>query len=498
MDARLLDALAKHGALADPAAMEYLSRSRDPVAVLETVFARLEGAPFVLTLEDIRRVEPAGRLPAPSPTPFIQQAGALARRAAGAIRPAPPPLRDLGRASDVAEDFRVLRDITGRSTCEGTLEDFSRYFANRLQTLSKLLRSRREMVGAVDIERAKKLTREVRFIGMVSDVRDTKKGDRVFEVEDGTDVAPVFVRQDSDLFKDPVLPDEVIGVVGKPTEKGLIIADQIVRPDVPSARTFPVTKDAFSVAFVSDIHVGSRTFLQKKWDAFSGWLGSGDEVARSLRYLVLAGDVCDGIGVYPRQEEELAIDDIFLQYEELARLLAAMPDSLKVILLPGNHDAVRPAEPQPALPGSVQKLFDSNVTFVGNPCTFDLHGVRVLAYHGRSFDDYVYNLPGMSYARPLDGMREMLRRRHLAPVYGGKTPIAPEAEDHLAIEEVPDVFVTGHVHAVGMDEYKGVKTINASAWQSQTSYQKMHNIEPQAARVPILNFGTGRGTIKEF
>jgi DNA polymerase II small subunit len=146
----------------------------------------------------------------------------------------------------------------------------------------------------------------------------------------------------------------------------------------------------------------------------------------------------------------------------------------------------------------VQNLFDSNVTFVGNPSTFTLHGVRILAYHGRSMDDFVYSLPGMSYARPLDGMREMLRRRHLAPTYGGKTPIAPESEDYLVVDEVPDVFVMGHTHSVGLDEYRGVKTVSASTWQAQTPFQKMHNVVPQAAKVPILNLGTGHSSIKEF
>jgi len=474
--------------------MEYLSTARDPVAALETVFSRLSVAPLVLTLEDIRAVEPA---PAP-PSTAIRQAGDLARRAAGAARPSPPKMRGLDRASDVAEDFRLVRDITGHSTCEGTLEDFSRYFANRLQSLTRLLRTRRELVGAVDIETAKKLTREVRFIGMVSEIRTSRKGDRVVEVEDGTDSAPVFISQDSPLFKETVLEDEVIGVVGKPTEKGLVIAQDIVRPDVPSGHPFPGAKDGVSVAFVSDVHVGSKTFLREPWEKFTAWLGSDDEVARSVRYLVLAGDVADGIGVYPRQEEELALDDIFEQYEELARLLAPTPDRVKVILLPGNHDAVRPAEPQPALPQSVQKLFDSSVTFVGNPSAFTLHGVRILAYHGRSMDDFVSNVPGLTYAKPLDAMREMLKRRHLAPIYGGKTPIAPEAEDHLVIDEVPDIFVTGHVHSVGLDEYRGVRIVNASAWQSQTTYQKMRNIEPKPARVPIVNLGSGRGMIKEF
>lgn len=489
MHERLLDALARRGALADPDAIAYLSSRADPVAVLESVIAKLEGVPLVLTMEHIQRAQELAR-----------KAGQAARPppVANATLPSPPKLRDLARATEVDAQFAVVRDVTGKSTCEGTLDDFSRYFASRLAMIGPMLRARRELVGSVDIARAKKLTREVRFIGMVADVRATKKGDRVLEVEDETDTAPVFISQTSDLFKDPVLPDEVIGVVGRPTEKGLIIAEQVVRPDILTPRAFPATKDAVSVAFISDVHVGSKTFLRQKWDAFTAWMNGTDEVAQSIKYLVLAGDVVDGIGVYPRQEEELAIDDIFAQYEEVARLLGAIPDHVNMILLPGNHDAVRPAEPQPALPQDVAKLFDSNVTFVGNPCSFTVHGVRILAYHGRSLDDFVYSLPGMSYARPLDGMREMLRRRHLAPLYGGKTPIAPEAEDYLVIDEVPDVFVAGHVHAVGMDEYKGVKIVNASTWQAQTSYQKMHNIIPQPARVPILNLGTGRGTIKEF
>lgn len=493
MHERLLDVLAKRGALADPAAAEYLSRSPDPVEALDRVFANLESIPLVLTMDDILRVTGA----------VLSSAVATATKSVLAAAPSvaslpPPKLRNVERASDVAEDFTVVRDITGKSTCEGTLSDFSRYFANRLNAIGALLRARRELVGAVDIARAKRLTREVRFIGMVADVRTTRKGDRILEVEDTTETAPVFIAQSHDLFKDAVLPDEVIGVIGRPTEKGLIIAEQIVRPDVPNVRAFPASKEAVSVAFVSDIHVGSKTFLGEKWDAFSRWMNSEDATAKSIKYLVCAGDVVDGIGVYPRQEEELRIDDVYAQYEELARLLAAMPDHVNVIVLPGNHDAVRPAEPQPALPQNVQALFDSNTKFVGNPCTFTLHGVRILAYHGRSFDDFVYSLPGMSYARPLDAMREMLRRRHLAPVYGGKTPIAPEAVDHLVIDEVPDVFVTGHVHAVGMDEYHGVKMINASTWQAQTAFQKMHNIEPTPGRVPILNLGTGRGAIKEF
>ena len=113
-------------------------------------------------------------------------------------------------------------------------------------------------------------------------------------------------------------------------------------------------------------------------------------------------------------------------------------------------------------------------------------------------DDLVSAIPSLSYARPLDAMREMLRMRHLAPIYGGRTPIAPEAQDLLVIDEVPDIFLTGHVHGVGVSEYRGVTLINSSAWQSQTSYQKMRNLEPVPARVPIVNLSTGTVAVKEF
>src|SRR2546422_4387931 len=137
-------------------------------------------------------------------------------------------------------------------------------------------------------------------------------------------------------------------------------------------------------------------------------------------------------------------------------MMGAFRDGLAVVMPPGNHDGGRPAEPQPAFPMSIQKLFDSNVIFAGNPSLLALEGVRVLAYHGRSMDDLVSAIPGLSYQRPLDGMKAMLRLRHLAPIYGGETPNAPQAEGHPIIDENPAIFVTGHVHAVGVHPYPRV------------------------------------------
>jgi DNA polymerase II small subunit len=492
MREELLAFVSRHGTLLEPAAIEFLLSQRDPIAKVEGFLDSCTETPFLVRLEDIVAAAEIGRAAGGRPSrPEIHPPTSA---------PAMPASfrRQGDRASDDDPDVRILRDITGRSTCEGTLEDFTRYFRHRFAVLGGMLRRRRELAGSQDISKARRSTREVRMIGMVADVRTTKNGHRILELEDDSDRVPVLLPADSSLAAEAVVQDEVIGVVGTVNGKGLVIATSLVRPDIPSPKAFGGANGHARVAFLSDVHVGSRTFLEDRWSKMSAWLGGSDDTARSIRYLVVSGDVVDGIGVYPRQDEELAIDDIYGQYEALARMIAALPDRLRVILLPGNHDAVRPAEPQPTFPASIQKLFDSHVVFAGNPCLLSLEGVRVLAYHGRSMDDLVSSIPGMSYQRPLDAMKAMLRMRHLAPIYGGKTPIAPEAEDHLIIEEVPDIFVTGHVHAVGMDQYRGVVLVSASTWQGQTPYQKMRNIDPSPARLPIVDLGTGQAWIREF
>jgi DNA polymerase II small subunit len=84
------------------------------------------------------------------------------------------------------------------------------------------------------------------------------------------------------------------------------------------------------------------------------------------------------------------------------------------------------------------------------------------------------------------------------PIYGGRTPIAPEHKDYLVIDKIPDIFVTGHGHSTGMSSYHGITLINASAWQSQTNYQKMHNFIPDPAKATIFNLKTGRADIMDF
>lgn len=481
MREELLSAALRSGVLLEPRLVDYLDSQAAPMDSLMELLETVNPRPLVLTLGEVE----AMKLPS--------QQDASAR----GLPETPPKLKESpARREDYEAQVQVLKDITGRSTCTGEMRDFSQYFGHRFRTLAVMLRQRRELSGAVPIERAKKSTRESRFIGIIQEARKTKAGHLLLQVEDEDDSCQVLLPRSGPTADEHAVPDEVVGIVARPWREGILLAEAVLRPDVPRAHAFAGATDPLLAAFVSDLHVGSKLFLGERWAGFVEWLSSPQ--AARVKYLAVVGDAVDGIGVYPRQDEDLALDDVYLQYEELARALSELPDHLQVVILPGNHDAVRPAEPQPALPGAVQKLFPTNFIFVGNPTSIRLHGVDVLCYHGRSMDDFVTAIPGMSYDRPLAAMVEMLRRRHLAPIYGGKTPLAPEQADHMIIDPLPSIFATGHVHGLGVGQYRGVTMVNSSTWQSQTSYQRMHNITPRPGMVPVVDLQTGQTFVKAF
>jgi DNA polymerase II small subunit len=413
-------------------------------------------------------------------------------------------------AREYDSEVRIINDITGKRTSEGTTQDFVSLFRDRYQGIRKILCSqRREIAQFIPINRIKKSMTDVQLIGIVKNTKITHHGHRLIEIEDDTgSTALIALKGNTETFQlaNEVMLDEVIGIVGKISKNGdLIIVQNVIFPDIKLQHERTKIESPLCVAFLSDVHMGSKMFMEQEWNAFLRWI-NGDlgnsrqrDVANKLKYLVLPGDLVDGIGIYPNQEKELSISNIYEQYQALAAQFAFIPDHITVLLQPGNHDAVRPAEPQPAFEKEIRDLFTGKeFIFIGNPSYFSLHGVEILSYHGQSLLDYSTNIQSLSYNEPTEVMKLMLKKRHLAPTYGGYTPLAPEHEDYMLINQVPDIFVTGHVHISSIDYYRGVTLINASSWQSQTSYQKMMNFVPDSAKLPLVDLKTGNATTMDF
>lgn len=427
---------------------------------------------------------------------------------------------EIGFSEEEEDEIVVIQDITGESTSKGEVEDFVQLFNDRFERLANILRSREGFQNCTELENVPRHEGDVvNLVGLVNEKRQTRKQDAwIVEIEDLTGKAVIYVK-DSERNEEViekierVVTDEVIGVKAKVPDElrsgnrnPLVWGNEIVWPDIPlsssSSRSQPESQDASGYAvLISDLHVGSSMFLEDVFDKFLGWLNgkAGNQNQRKLadqvKYLIIAGDLVDGIGVYPGQQKELEIDNIRDQYEKVAELLSGVPDDIEIIISPGNHDAVRLAEPQPALLNEVSApLRRLNPKLVGNPALISIEGVKFLIYHGMGFDDLISAVSDLDRENVARSMKEFMKRRHLAPIYGepmgGRTPIAPEEKDYLLIDEVPDVFHCGHLHRYDCEEYRGVLMVNSATFQEQTIFMKRQGVVPTPGYVPIVNLKT--------
>jgi len=405
------------------------------------------------------------------------------------------------KKTNVQYDFKIIQDTSKKSYTSGELENLIAYFKSRYEKLANILSKRPELRSYTKIADIDESQDSLSLILMVKEIRSSKNGHKIVEFEDDTgNISVLFSNKNEELFAEAekLVRDEVVGVIAnKSDDPKFAFGQEIINP---GGLRIPNKEMDFGIVFLSDVHIGSLTFLEDAFQRFIDWINCeyGDEeqrrVAEDVKYLIIGGDIVDGIGVYPNQDKELAIKDITEQYNEAARFLGNIRSDIKIIIAPGNHDASRVAEPQPAVPEEYAKaLYElDNVEFISNPGVVSLDGINVLIYHGRSFDDLVMAVKDFTYEKSDVIMEEMLLKRHLAPIYGERTPLASELEDYLVIDEVPDIFHTGHIHFNSYRRFKGVHLINSGTFQTQTEFQKIYNINPTPAEVPVIHKGKYR------
>jgi DNA polymerase II small subunit len=413
-------------------------------------------------------------------------------------------------AEDIDSSFNVIDDPSTKLSTNGTIDDYLEYFRDRFKRLEKLLRQRIDVKTAASIIDALKAqpNTKLKVIGMITEKRESKQR-TILSIEDLQGRMTVLVPQNApeEVKKKArsLILDQVVCLSVVKTRGTLLIADDVIYPDV-AQRTPHRAQDPVYAVLTSDLHVGSTKFNREAFNRFVLWLNGkyGNEQMREtashVKYVLIAGDIVDGVGIYPNQVKELAFKDIYKQYRYAAKHLEQIPDYVEVVIIPGNHDAPRKAAPQPALSAEyLETLQESrNVYSLGNPCTVSLHGVEVLMDHGRSLDDIIATVPGMDYKHPEKAMKLLLQGRHLAPLYGGKTMLSPENRDFLVIERPPDIFHSGHVHVLGYTSYRGVSIINSGSWQEQTDYMKRMGLMPTVGKVPVVNLQTLETTVVSF
>ena len=390
-------------------------------------------------------------------------------------------------------EINVLFDPTTKITTGEGVKGYNALFSNRFNKLKRIILDRPESKKLKSIASAKttKSKDDLYVCGLVTS-RNTERNITKLVLEDPSGLFEGIVF-DSELQKTAgtLLNDQFVMVRTSPGKNSGMIIKDLILPDIPDQATNKSETETYAV-FLSDLHIGSKFFMEEEFNAFISWLSSPDPVARKIRFVLIAGDIVDGVGIYPNQDKELVCLTIEEQLKKTVALIDKIPKNVKIIIMPGNHDPGRRALPQPAIPKKYNSsLWEmENVVMVGNPAMISLNGVKVMMFHGQSIDDIVKTTPGLSYNKPTNVMKHLLRARHLSPIYGSQTPIAPEMEDLLVIENIPDIFHVGHVHRAELDMYKGILLINSGSWQRQTPFQASVGMIPNPGIALMVNLKT--------
>ncbi len=396
---------------------------------------------------------------------------------------------------DVTATFDVLFDPSPNVASAEGIEGYGDLFRSRYEKLHKIISQRpkaKKLRSVTNLKGIKKPNTEMYVCGLVIE-KNIGKDRATFKLDDLTGISADISAYDEKIIEKVslLLDDQMIMVEVIESKKGSLVAKDVIVPGVIASPENRSKTDTYA-AFVSDLHIGSKFFMENEFIEFVDWLSSPDPKARKVRFLIIGGDLLDGVGIYKDQNKELVFQTVEEQLVKAYEILCRVPKHIQIFISPGNHDPGRRALPQPAIPKKYHAKFweRSNITMVGNPAMVALNDVKVLIYHGQSIDDLVRTTPGMKYENPTRAMKHLLKARHLGPIYGGSTPIAPESEDMLVIDDVPDIFQTGHVHISEIETYKGILLLNSGTWQKQTGFQASVGITPTPGIAILVNLKT--------
>ncbi len=388
------------------------------------------------------------------------------------------------------------------------VDDFVKHFRNRYTEIKNILQERAELQNLTSLDRINGQKQSLSVIGLVSSKRTTKNKNILLEIEDLTGKGLALVNHNKpEIYEKAldVVTDEVIGLKCSGSREMLFVND-IIHPDAAIFEKKKSEQEVYAL-FISDLHVGSDKFLEENFLRFIDWtngkLNHGEEVGK-VKYLFIVGDTVDGVGIFPGQENFLKIKDIKEQYEKLASLLSRIRKDIRIILCPGQHDCVRVAEPQPIIGEDYAAPMYGlkNLTLVTNPCYVSLvEGFEVLMYHGASFHGVINDIESLrtsnAHSKPTRVVRELLKRRHLAPSHSSVIYV-PGEKDPLFIRRIPDIITTGEMHKADIDSYNNILMIANSCWQSVTAFEEKMGNHPDPCKVPMLNLKTREIKILDF
>ncbi|MCD6146760.1 MAG: hypothetical protein J7J34_02015, partial [Thermoplasmata archaeon] len=198
---RIIEYFQKNGVLIQSEAVDFLIESGDALKNSKKLLGSYDEKPLGIMIDDVKSFFDNGA-----------SEGGMERLDELPNTYNPP---NISRGESEEIELEILEDVTGKSSCEGTISDFTHLFKNRYEMLYGLLKKRQEMRNVVPLKNAQRREGDVSVIGIVSEIKRGKNSHVLVEIEDESDSATIYFPDNLADAASNLVEDEVIGIVGK-------------------------------------------------------------------------------------------------------------------------------------------------------------------------------------------------------------------------------------------------------------------------------------------
>jgi len=298
-----------------------------------------------------------------------------------------------------------------------SVNDVSRILTERYEKIQKYFSKRIDLVNPISIN---KISEKTKRFSLIIIVREKDEKDKMLLVEDFTGETNVLV--DNTSFNS-ILCDEVLGMVCEKYDNK-IKAINILWPDIPLKREISRTEEDVCCIFLSDLHL-EQDFEEKT----DNLLKEIQQLNYKQLYVFLFGK---------NASEKKTLEDF----------ITKLPSNSKTFIIKNN-----------------ESIATENTTQISSPAILTIEKkINLLLCDGEQFAFYKGLWGDKS---PEDMMLELLKKRHLDPVFEIKKA---SLEDIFIIDTVPDIFVSGNFGQPGMKNYKGTTIISCGSFLSEPVY----------------------------
>jgi len=295
-----------------------------------------------------------------------------------------------------------------------SVNDISKILIERYEKIQKYFSNRSDLVNPISIN---KITPNTKNFSLVVIVREKDEKNKTLLVEDLT--GETIVNVDEPIF-DSILQDEVLGIICEKNNE--IRATNVLWPDIPLKREIPKTEEDICCVFLSDLHLEQ---------------GFEEKVNKILR------------GIQQLKYQQLYIflfGKNFSERKTAEEFMKKIPTGSRIFIIKNNSTSFN----------------IENTTQLSSPVILIIEKkISLLLCDGNQFIFYK-NI--WKDKRTEDVMLDLLKRRHLDPVFGIEKA---SMEKYLIINTVPDIFVSGSFGESGMKNYKGTTIMSCADFSSE-------------------------------